>query len=138
MKLLKLTILLSLVIFISSCAVHIVPARDSNILIKVVQAENDTKQLYTNIMVAPDKSYAIFLPNYLTIDTEITDLITLEQSRVKGKIVYGMIKDIANRFAGYEATHRNQGTINNSEALIYQNGMEALWQPLYNSENNFK
>lgn len=134
----KLIFLIFFAVSMASCSVKLVPTKNPGILSKVTQAQADTKNLYTNIMASDDKSYDAFVNQYLIIDTENNNILMLEQARPQGKRVYKFIKDIVSRFAGYEAQHKDAGTINNALALTYQNGMEALWQPLFNAENNYK
>lgn len=103
----------------------------------VLTGSNATDLFYTNIIASPDKSYAVHQSDYDIINSQINDILVLDSSRKNSTTILINANDLKNRFAIYEAEHKEAGTLNERELKAHKYGMHALWSSLYNSEKNY-
>lgn len=125
------------IILIASCRVTLVPHYDEGMVAKVKTASLSSDNLY-NTMIAGDKTYAGNQGSYAFVQGQITDILTIDSTRAKSKIILIMTNDINNRFQKYTQEHRMAGALNISQLQTYKDYMHAIWESLYNAEKNFK
>ncbi len=133
----KILLFLSIVFVLNACTVHLVPQKSQTIIDMVNTSANNTNALYDHVISSGDKYYGNYANEYANIDSEISEIITLDSARTKPKIILGMMHDVQNRFSNYEADHKAR-ILNNSELQVYKDEMHAIWSTIINAENNYK
>jgi hypothetical protein len=135
----KLTFLmLFAMLAFTACKVTLVPGRSDAAIQQVQDAATATDNLYDNIIANSDKSYNASADNYKEVKEQIMQILVLDSARKNTKVILIIANDISKRFAKYENEHKQNGTINNSQARTYQDYMHALFSSLLNAENSFK
>lgn len=133
----KLLFLLTLSAVLFSCNILKVPSYSPEAVQMVLTGSNATDLFYTNVIASTDKSYEAHQQDYAIINSQINDILVLDSSRKNSTTILINANDLKNRFAVYEAEHKEAGTLNDRELKAHKSGMHALWSSLYNSEKNY-
>lgn len=129
---------LTLLMLLLSCNFKLMPAYNESTAQKVTVAFSGNMAIYDNAIKSPDKKFVTYQSDYDLIESQIHEIVSIEQARKNGKIPLGMANDVLERFLKYEGQHKTLGALNNSQLQSYKDYMQAYWKPLYNFELNLK
>lgn len=125
-------------ILLLSCNFKLAPSYDASATSKVMTASVATNMMYDKIIASSDKNFATYETDYAKIETQIHEIILIDNTRKRAKTLVGMATDVLNRFVKYQNEHRAAVTLNNAQLRSFKDYMHAVWQPLYNAETNLK
>jgi hypothetical protein len=132
----QLFVFLVATFIITSCKVSLVPQRNEAILTQISQGQQTTDSVYDAMLNSSDKSFQSYASGYILVASKIADLKVVEMSR--NKTISSQVDILMQKFNDYAQSHEDKGSLNNAEITTYKNDLDALWQPIYNSENFLK
>jgi hypothetical protein len=132
----KIVLVMMIATICFSCKVSLVPQRNEAILTQISQGQQTTDSVYNAMLNSSDKSFQSYASGYILIASKIADLKAVEVSR--NKTISSQVDILMQKFNYYAEQHESRGTLSNAEITTYKNDLDALWQPIYNSENFLK
>lgn len=136
----KLSALLSLIVFLISCRVMLVPEYNAALEDQIANAAKATDKLYIDIIDAPvnEKSYNTFNERYNEIEVEINSIQLKNEARPKNGDFLVIIKNLKDAFAEAKKYHKEHKTLSEGEAIAYRATLAGYWKPLYVAEKALK
>jgi hypothetical protein len=132
----KIVLVMMIATICFSCKVSFVPQRNEAVLTQISQGQQTTDSVYNSMLSSSDKTFQSYAAGYILIASKIADLKAVEVSR--NKTISSQVDILMQKFNYYAEQHESKGTLSNAEITTYKNDLDALWQPIYNSENFLK
>ena len=132
----KLSFLLFVSCFFTSCRVMLVPEYDAKLEEQISSTAKATDRLYIDLLDAPpeQRDYTNVQPRYNDIEADINSIELKNQGRLKNGDFLVIIKNLKDAFQEAKAFHKEHKTLSNGEIRSYQATLAGFWKPLYLSE----
>jgi len=137
----KIALLLLAVITLSvaACKVQLVSAYDDAIHTQIVTASKDIDTFYTQMLATTTqgstaRQYSNYAASYATIEVELRQLQTINNTRAKNTQQTGICKAALDQWIQYEDTHKTEGMLNDVEIKINRGIMLGQMQAMEVSE----
>lgn len=126
----KLFLLILTASVFTSCTVKLVPAKSTEAITLLNQIQNDANIAFSSLTFNSAQ--------YLQVDNEIANLITLDKGRDHSGTIVKQDLRIQSSFTEYENEHSKKVTIAKSESNVYTAYFKSFVDPRINSELSLK
>jgi hypothetical protein len=136
----KTVAVFSVLLLLVSCKVMLVPPYSAELENQIITNAKATDKLYIDMLDVPvaNRLYDSFKDRYNEIEAEINSIQLKNEARQKNADFLVIIKNLKDAFAEAKKYHKDNKTISNGEAKVYQSSLAAFWKPLYKAEKALK
>lgn len=131
-------LLLSMLISCSLFKKAQAPKHDATAIAMVQSITLQVNLLYSDLTSASDKTFGTHQSDYQSAEVNLRALAVYDSSRKHSDALMIVVHDTENRFHTYESEHQKAGKVNNAQVLAYKEGMDALLDILFRTENHYK